>query len=161
MRLVLFFSIAFFSFATYSQEKSWWEKEESSKGEAGEDVSNDSLVQRKRKAGKVVIHKDHRIDKLVEFKGTPIPPNFAPQMDGYRIQLFFDQDKDKVNEARSEFIKINNKESTYIEYKAPNYNLLVGNYRTKLEAEKVRAALKNDFPEGIVIATRIYIPRVD
>lgn len=113
------------------------------------------------KAGTVIIHKDARIDRLVEFKGSTIPPAFGPQTTGYRVQLFFDQDKDKVNEARTRFLSAYRNIDTYVEYYAPNYNLLIGNFRTRLEAEKWRAQLSNSFPEGIVKETRIYLPKLE
>lgn len=147
MKGLFFIGCFLISLASFSQEK-WWGEEESNS-------STDTL------RGKIEVVKDPRIAKLVEFKGATIPPAFEPQMDGYRVQLFFDQEKDEVNNARARFLNYSNTIPTYIHYKAPNYNLMVGNYRTKLEAERLRAKLSNDFPESIVVKTRIYLPQID
>jgi len=109
--------------------------------------------------GRVTLEIDPKIQTLIDFKSTPIPPNTEPMKDGFRVQLFFDQDKEKVNEARAKVLEIDQELEVYIEYKAPNYNLMLGNYRTRLEAEKMQAQLSSDFPEGIVITTRIYMPK--
>ena len=52
----------------------------------------------------VAIIKDSRIDALVNAQSEIIPPEIKPQVDGYRIQLFFDSDKEKLNASRSSFI---------------------------------------------------------
>ena len=111
--------------------------------------------------GSIHITKDNRIDRLVEFKGSTIPPAFGPMVNGFRVQLYFDQDKEKVNDARTRFLARNRNIDTYVEYYAPNYNLLIGNFRTRLEAEKWRAELSGAFPEGIVKETRIYLPKLE
>jgi hypothetical protein len=136
-----------FSLSCMAQETTWY----------GTSANN----QVKNSDGKIVIYKDARIDKLVEFKGMTVPPAFGPQTTGYRVQLYFDQDKEKVNDARTRFLAMHRNIDTYVEYYAPNYNLLIGNFRTRLEAEKWRAQLSGSFPEGIVKEMRIYLPKLE
>jgi hypothetical protein len=109
--------------------------------------------------GTISIQKDNRIDALIKFKATPIPPAFEPQMEGYRVQLFFDQERKNVNDARAKFMTIQRNVETYINFKAPNYNLTAGNFRDKLSAEKLRASISTNFPEAIVVSTKIYLPK--
>ncbi|MGM0478849.1 MAG: SPOR domain-containing protein [Bacteroidota bacterium] len=111
--------------------------------------------------GEVSIEKDPRIDKLIDFKAAKIPPANGPQIDGFRVQLFFDQSREKVDEARSKILKSDAEAETYIEYKAPNYNLLLGDFRTRLEAEKERDELIDEFPEAIIVKDRIYFPEIE
>ena len=66
-----------------------------------------------------------------------------------------------MNEARTRFLTATQDIPSYVEYAAPNYNLLIGDFRTRLEAEKWRAQLSTDFPEGIVKEMRIYLPSID
>lgn len=139
-----------------SQEGKWWSD---SNDTTQVDDSHSTSI--KREKGEVIINKDPKIEKLIAFKGETIPPAFGPQIDGYRVQLFFDQSKEAVNNARARFLTSHSNEDTYITYRAPNYNLTVGNFRTELEAEKLRASLAYDFPEGIVISTRIYLPKIE
>ena len=111
--------------------------------------------------GSVKIHKDSRIDALVEKQGEIIPPAIAPQIDGYRVQLYFDQDRSVIDNARSKFISQFPKIDTYVEYTAPNYVLKVGDFRTHLEAEKIKAEVEIDFPTSFVIKEKINLPRLE
>lgn len=109
----------------------------------------------------VTIQKDARIDQLVKAEAAPLGPNGQPIMDGYRIQLAFDSDKKVVEEARSRFNSSFPKVDTYMEFKAPHYFLRVGDFRTQLEAEQVKAATANAFPTAFVVKDKINLPRID
>src|SRR5690554_7328080 len=71
--------------------------------------------------GKIQVVKSTSVDKIIKFKSATIPPNMGPIMNGYRIQLFFDQSRSQVDNARSTALQMDSETSTYIEYKAPNY----------------------------------------
>ncbi len=111
--------------------------------------------------GDVKIIKDSRIDALVKKQGAPIPPATSPQLVGYRVQLFFDADKQLVDDARSKFIGQFPKVDTYIVFNAPNFVLKVGDFRSLLEAERVRETLLREFPTSFVIKEFINLPRID
>ena len=111
--------------------------------------------------GDVKIIKDSRIDALVKKQGTPNPPATSPQLIGYRVQLFFDSDKQLVDDARSKFIALFPKVDTYIVFTAPNFVLKVGDFRTLLEAERIRETLLREFPTSFVIKELINLPRID
>lgn len=156
MKAILFLVFSIFSITTFAQEREWWKNDDTTA------VSNkkDTVVVENIEPGEVEMKHDKRIDKLIEFKSTTIPPATAPQFDGYRVQLFFDQKKTKVNEERAKVLEIDPNYDTYIEYDAPNYNLLLGNFRTSLEAEKMRAELREHFPAAIIVESRIYFPEL-
>ncbi len=109
----------------------------------------------------IEIIKDSRIDALVKKQGEIIPPATVPQITGYRIQLFFDTEKKAVDDARAKFISMYPKVDTYVIYTAPNYFLKVGNFRTHLEAEKVKISVDKDFPTNYIIKELINLPRID
>lgn len=111
--------------------------------------------------GKVEIIKDDRIDNLIKQQSAIVPPATVPQITGYRIQLFFDTDKKLVEDARTKFLGIYPIVETYITYNAPNYFLKAGNFRTHLEAEKVKSTIDKDFPTNFIIKELIYLPRID
>lgn len=120
---------------------------------------SDSVVEPKTiQPGKINVIKSSSVDKIIQFKSATIPPNMGPLMEGYRIQLFFDQNRTAVDKARSTILQMDDESPTYVEYKAPNYFLMQGDYRTQLEAEKARAALISEFPEAIVVEDKIYLP---
>ena len=109
----------------------------------------------------IEIIKDNRIDVLVKKQGEIIPPATVPQIIGYRIQLFFDTEKKAVDDARAKFISMYPKVDTYVIYTAPNYFLKVGNFRTHLEAEKVKISVDRDFPTNYIVKELINLPRID
>ena len=112
-------------------------------------------------SGNVDIIKDNRIDALVKKQGEIIPPEVEPQINGYRIQIYFDSDREKVNDAKSRFISKFPKIETYIRYTAPNSILKVGDFRTQLEAERIKAQIEADFPTSFIVKEKIYLPSLE
>jgi len=111
--------------------------------------------------GILTIKKDNRIDELIREKAKIKAPATSLQIEGYRIQLFFDTEKSKVDEARSKFIEIHPDIESNVIYKAPNYFLKVGNFRTYLEAEKIKSTLDKDFPTNYILKEKISVPNLD
>jgi len=111
--------------------------------------------------GNVEIIKDSRIDALVRNEGAVVPPATTPQITGYRLQLFFDTNRSAVDNARSRFIAMFPKVDTYVEFVAPNYFLKVGDFRTQMEAEKVKAQVETSFPTSFVVKEKVNLPRID
>lgn len=111
--------------------------------------------------GSITVEKDRRIDGLVEKQGLAIPPETRQQVDGYRIQLFFDQEKDALNEARSQFISKYHSIETYVEYRAPYYYLKAGDFRTHLEAVRIKSSIEELFPTSFILKELIYLPNME
>ena len=183
MKSIVIFFLMFLSPIAFTQEEWWKAQDDSSRQEVkktAEDIertpnnatqldhadrtfskdTNKYVEPEVFEPGKITVVKSPLIDKVIKFKSATIPPYSGPVMDGYRIQLFFDQSRKEVDKARSEVLGIDSNTPTYIEYKAPNYFLLQGNYRTKLQAEKIRASLISDFPAALVVKDKIYFPKV-
>lgn len=140
-----------------SAQNTWWNKQDTTTTV----VADTNTTTLPAQEGDVQVQKDERIEEFIKFKGTTVPPAYGPQISGYRVQIFFDDDKSTVNKTRAEFIQAHKDIPTYIEFKAPNFNLKVGDCRTKLEAEKLKAELLKDYPTAIVIQEKIYFPKVE
>jgi hypothetical protein len=112
-------------------------------------------------SGSVNIVKDERIENIIKSKSQIIPPATSPQISGYRVQLVFDSNKKIVDDARSKFVSSNAKIDTYILYNAPNFILKVGDFRTKIEADRLKDAMMRDFPTCFVVKEMINLPRID
>ena len=110
--------------------------------------------------GDIQIKKDARINALVAKQSEVVPPDTKTKIKGYRVQLYFDSDRGTINNARSRFIAQYPRVDTYVEYNAPNYYLKVGDFRTRLEAEKIKAAMTAEFPTSFVIEEDINLPRL-
>lgn len=111
--------------------------------------------------GNVEVIKDARINDLIKKQGEIIPPATQVQINGYRVQIFFDSDKSKVDNARMQFAKTNPKVETYITYKAPNYLLRVGNFRTQMDADRLKAEVSTQFPTSFIVQEKVNLPRID
>ncbi len=111
--------------------------------------------------GEVEIIRDARIDGLVKKQGLVIPPATSPQIPGYRVQLFFDSDRKAVDESRAKFIASYPKIDTYILFNSPNYVLKVGDFRSLLEAEKIKDSFVQMFPTSFIVKELINLPRID
>lgn len=111
--------------------------------------------------GSVQIIKDSRIDKLSEYVGTPQNGKPTVTMNGYRIQAFFDQDKNLVNQKRAEYLSQFSEQNAYIDYLAPNFRLRIGDFRTKLDAVCYLEEIKNIFPDAVIVMDDIELPPLE
>lgn len=102
----------------------------------------------------VTIDADQRIEQQIAKKASK-------QMAGYRLQICFDSDKSIIDEARNRFISMYPKIDTYVTFEAPNFNLMVGDFRTLIEAERIQAEIHGKFTVVIVHKTQINLPRID
>ena len=55
-------------------------------------------------------------------------------MPGYRIQIYFGNERIKAQEIKSSFLQNHSKISAYMVYHQPNFKVRVGDFRTRLEA---------------------------
>lgn len=157
---LLFIVSASFSFS----QNEWWKTESESEETTPERVTiptNRVENLDNVEPGKVNVVKSSSIEKLIKFKSTAIPPHKTPLKDGFRIQLFFDQNRTEVDNARRSILSDDSSAETYIQYKAPNYILLLGNYREELDAERERARRLSEFPEAIIVKDKIEFPKIE
>lgn len=125
--------------------------------------------------GIVTIEKDPRIDSLIakrislntnhatvpaQGSGTVKQGPIMPQM-GYRVQVFYGSDRREVFNQQSKFNVMYPSLNTYITYKQPNYYLRVGDFRTKLEAERLLNELRSEFPTLFIFREKINAPNLD
>lgn len=111
--------------------------------------------------GTIEVIKDPRIDDLIKKQGEVIPPASGVQINGYRLQIFFDSEKSKVDQARMQFAKSFPKIETYVTYNAPNYFLRVGDFRNQLEADRLKAEIGSAYPTSFIVQEKVNLPRID
>jgi hypothetical protein len=97
---------------------------------------------------------DPRIEQRVASKNNRLMP-------GYRVQLCFDSDKLTIDRTRAQFVADFPKIDTYVRFEAPNFNLMVGDFRTQKEAEELVALIRGRYPLSIIHKEQINLPRVD
>ncbi len=110
------------------------------------------------KPGTVVVHKDERITKIEEFVRYGEESIEGVKIDGFRVLIFFDMNKTVAEQQKAYFITMYPEHKAYVDYMAPNYRVRVGNFRTELEAERLKVELIGSFPTAIVVADKIQLP---
>lgn len=109
--------------------------------------------------GFLILHQDSRIDSLV-MKQRQIYANDST-IDGFRVQIFMELGNDAVRHADSVkqiFVENYPDVPIYLVFGQPYYRLRVGDFRTRLEAEKQYQQLKIEFENSFVTADRINLP---
>lgn len=109
----------------------------------------------------VEIIQDYRIKQLLEKDRFLNQQNDPLQINGYRIKIYFGSganSRQDANQAKARFLQKFPKENVYVNWNTPNYTTTVGNYRTKMDAEKFLKEMSSYFPEGFIVPSKIELP---
>lgn len=79
------------------------------------------------------------------------------QQDGYRIKIHFGVDRDQARSVRNKFAAKFSDYNTYEEYQQPNFVILVGDYKTKLEAFQSVKKIQVEFPNAFIVKDKIQL----
>ena len=112
--------------------------------------------------GNVQIIRDARVDILIE-KHIVINEH-NPEIDGWRIQIFFEAgnySKRMAIEAKSEFVNKYSDIPAYVIFQQPYYKVRIGDYRIKMDAEKFLKKIERKYPNAFVVRDEINFPRLD
>lgn len=116
----------------------------------------------KKDTGTVKIIQDDKVDLLVS---KHILINQGSQgIDGYRIQIFFDSGNNSKTNAKGVYESFITKfpaVKAYLTFKAPNYKVRVGDFRTKLDAQRFLNEILTDYPNAWITADQINLPNVE
>jgi hypothetical protein len=80
---------------------------------------------------------------------------------GFRVQIFFGSGRQAAYDAQAKFVNDYPEIPTYISYIEPNFKVQVGDFRTKLEAQKLESELNGMFTSLFIISTKINPPKSD
>lgn len=95
-----------------------------------------------------------KVRQLVEKKGEYHRLTGGEQ-DGYRIKIYFGIDRDQGQTVRTKFSAKFNDYNTYEEYQQPNFVILVGDFKTKLEAFQALKKVQGEFPNSFIVKDRV------
>ncbi len=79
-------------------------------------------------------------------------------MPGYRVQLYFGNDRNHANEMRTEFLHEYPKTGAYVLYHQPNFKLRVGDFKTRLEAVKFLKEIQTDYNTAFIVQDDVKLP---
>lgn len=109
--------------------------------------------------GYVILEQDQRIEQLIQRQKDIHLAD--PSIDGFRIQIFMESGNDAVelaNVIMEEFKEKYPDIPIYLVFGQPYYRLRVGDFRTRLEAEKAYQILSKDYKNSFITSDRIQLP---
>ena len=118
-------------------------------------IQTASYSQSTADTGKIIFIKDKKITDLIN---KHIELNERAGINGYRIKIHFGADKNKAKEVKVKFISIYPGIAAYEKYDQPNFNIRVGNFRTKSEAYRFFKQIQNEFPSAFIVQDEIEFP---
>jgi hypothetical protein len=113
--------------------------------------------------GKVEVVKDPLIDTLIARRphlDKTIGIIDAPSS-GFRVQIYFGSSRQSAYSAQAKFLDEYPGMPTYVSYIEPNFKVQVGDFRTRLEAQKLQSDLSGMFSSIFIIPTKINPPKSD
>ncbi|WP_428327756.1 SPOR domain-containing protein [Mucilaginibacter sp.] len=113
--------------------------------------------------GKVEVVKDPLIDTLMARRASLNKNNLTGEetASGYRVQIFFGSSRQAAYSAQAKFNQDYPELKTYIIYNEPNFKVRAGDFRTRLEAEKLQKEIAGMFTSLFIIPEKINIPKTD
>lgn len=111
--------------------------------------------------GKVEVIKDARIDTFAARRFELNKAGNTAAMNGYRVQIFTGGNRKEAYNAQAKFQEEFPDIRTYVIYNEPNFKVRVGDFRTRLEAEKLEEELRKSFTGLFIISEKINPPKLD
>ncbi|HEY4327394.1 MAG TPA: SPOR domain-containing protein [Mucilaginibacter sp.] len=114
--------------------------------------------------GKVEVVKDPLIDTLIARRsvlGKQVSATGDEPTSGYRVQIFFGSNRQAAYDAQAKINEEHPELRTYITYNEPNFKVRAGDFRTRLEAEKLMKEITPIFTSLFIIPEKINPPKQD
>lgn len=120
--------------------------------------------------GTVIVVKDPKIDTIIakrlllnkkEAAGSVRAVGPIVTQMGYRVQIFYGSDRRAIFKEQARFRSLYPNLMAYITYKEPNYYLRVGDFRTRMEAQKLMSELKSSYPTLFIFREKINAPTLE
>lgn len=102
----------------------------------------------------VIVHKDSRIDLLIQKQAeiNEVTSREARRSGrGYRLLVINTSKRDEAVSAKTKVYTYFPELKSYLFYQAPFYKVKVGNFKERKEAEEYLERLKKYFPQGVYI----------
>ena len=120
------------------------------------------LLMGQDQAGEIKVIQDPRVDSLLQMHKKLNEKN--PHIEGWRINIFFESgnnSKKMAVDAKAKFVQSYADVPCYVVFQEPYYKVRVGDYRTRMEAEKLLKELVPEYPNAFVVEDEINYPVID
>ncbi len=119
------------------------------------------IIQAQNTSEKYYIDQDPQVEEIME---SYRKINKKEGMQGYRIQIYTDsgnRSKLRTDRMKSQFDARYPQVRSYISYDEPYYKLRVGDFRTRLDAERFLRRIAPVYLSSILVVDRINFPSLD
>ena len=104
----------------------------------------------------IVLTRDSRLEDLITRQKDY---NAVKQtMNGYRVQIYFGSVRQKAAEVKMDFASKHPEIASYLTYTAPNFKVRAGDFRTRLEAQKLFKTIEGQYPTCFIVPDEINLP---
>jgi len=104
--------------------------------------------QEKYNLNQITITESNSITNLINKKLNYNKKN--PNSKGFTIQIYYGNEKIAYS-LQKKYLLLFPNQKTYIKYNAPDWKVLVGKFKTRLNADKALLKIKKDFTGAIII----------
>ena len=77
------------------------------------------------------------------------------ETDGYRVKIHFSADRAVAEGVKAKFENKHADMPTYIDYQLPNFVIVVGDYKSKLEAYEGLKKIKEEYPYAFIVKSKV------
>ncbi len=108
--------------------------------------------------GRVIVVKDPQIDSLISKRlalSRASASGNSVTIQGFRVQVFSGLGREDAYAEQTRFKSLYPNITSYVSYTQPNYRVRVGDFRTKLEAQKFMNTLKKHYSSLFIFPERI------
>jgi hypothetical protein len=109
--------------------------------------------------GKVQVIKDPRIDTLAARRADLGKIVGLEQAMGFRVQIYGGSVRKEAYNTQAKFQQDFPDIRSYVTYSEPNFKVRVGDFRTRLEAEKFQDQLKKTYEGTFIVTDKINPPQ--
>ncbi len=96
----------------------------------------------------ITLNEDLKIHQLLELKKSLEEENKLT--DGYTIQLYYGE-KNRANNVIRKYRYTYDSWSATIKYETPNYKVWVGNFSSRIDADRALIEIKKKFPSAFIL----------
>ena len=105
-------------------------------------------------AKSVEIIKDHRLDLLIQKQEELNKKAYLESkksIPGFRVMVKNTNDRTKALDVKTTLLRNFPEHKTYLIYQSPNFKVQIGNFKTQVEAEKLKKIIVRLYPDGVII----------
>jgi len=148
--------IAILTSRSYSQDNDWRLYDSSQQFTQSDSIDIDIVIDTvviNDTPGEVLVIRNGSLDILLSVLEEEPPP-----LKGFRIRVYMGNSRKNADIVRSIYLKNEYEWKHYLTFKDPNFVVEIGDFMTRLQAEKVREQLNLNFSNPYIVLTEIQQP---